>query len=307
MINMRSELFSDKALRNKSIDALKRRLRSKLAGYHVAFKDIKVGNLFHRGVPWLDRPSTIDQLSYPPPERSRLNRANRPGHPMFYCSLAAPAVFYELRAKQGDQIALSQWEVAEPVWMHNLGYHEAALAKLGAPDIPARANTYDLIPNETVKNAKLRRLLSLAFTEDIPVGQEYRYKQSIAINELLFDKAEPIPLRSGGPKSPRVAGTVYPAMQMRGAADNAVIWPEFVESSLRIQSVRYVLVEQADEANLSYTFLTIAFASAFLSRDILWENTLAPEPQRRSQITLENNEWVLRDGLGSVYDRHAAG
>jgi hypothetical protein len=66
-------------------------------------------------------------------------------------------VFYELRAKQGDQIALSQWEVAEPVWMHNLGYHEAALAKLGAPDIPARANTYDLIPNETVKNAQLRR------------------------------------------------------------------------------------------------------------------------------------------------------
>jgi hypothetical protein len=129
---------------------------------------------------------------------------------MFYCSVAAPAVFYELRAKQGDRIALSQWEIAERVWMHNLGYHEAALAKLGAPDLPTRASAYDLIPNETRKNAKLRRLLSLAFTEDIPVGREYRYKQSIAINELLFDKAEPIPLRPGGPKSPRVAGTVYP-------------------------------------------------------------------------------------------------
>jgi hypothetical protein len=302
---MRSELFSDIELRNKSIDALKRRLRSKLAGYHVAFKDIKVGNLFYRGVLWRDRPSKI--LSYPPPDKARLNRANRAGHPMFYCSVGAPAVFYELRAKQGDRIALSQWEMAEPVWMHNLGYHEAALAKLGAPDIATRAGTYDLIPNETHKNAKLRRLLSLAFTEDIPVGREYRYKQSIAINELLFDKAEPIPQRLGGPKSPRVAGTVYPAMQMRGAADNVVIWPEVVESSLRIKSVRCVLVEQADEANLSYTFLTVAFANAFSGRDILWENTLAPEPQRRSQIMLENNEWVLRDGLGNVSDRHAAG
>ena len=126
-------------------------------------------------------------------------------------------------------------------------------------------------------------------------------------SELLFDKAEPIPLKPGGPKSPRVAGTLYPALQMRGAADNAVIWPEFVESSLRIQNVRYVLVEQADEATLSYTWLTIAFASAFSGRDILWQNTLAPEPQRRSQINLENNWWVLRDGLGNIYDRHAAG
>ena len=182
---MRSELFSDIELRNKSIDALKRRLRSKLAGYHVAFKDTKVGNLFYRGVLLLDRPSEIDQLSYPPPDRARFNRANRAGHPMFYCSVAAPAVFYELRAKQGDRIALSQWEVAEPMWMHNLGYHEAALAKLGAPDIPTRVSTYDLIPNETRKNAKLRRLLSLAFTEDIPVGREHRYKQSIAIRASL--------------------------------------------------------------------------------------------------------------------------
>jgi hypothetical protein len=96
-------------------------------------------------------------------------------------------------------------------------------------------------------------------------------------------------------------------MQMRGAADNVAIWPEFVESSLRIKSVRYVLVERADETNPSYTILTLAFANVFSGRDILWQNTLAPEHERRSQITLEDNEWVLRDGLGNVYDRHAAG
>ena len=304
---MRSELFSDIELRNKSIDALKRRLRSRLAGYHIAVKAINVGNLFYRGVLWPERPSKIDQLSYPPPDKARLNRANRTGRPMFYCSVAAPAAYYELHAKEGDRIALSQWEIIESVWMHNLGYHEAALAKLGAPDVATRARTYDLIPNETRKNAKLRRLLSLSFTEDIPAEREYRYKQSIAINELLFDKAEPIPPRPGGPTSGRVAGTVYPAMQMRGAGDNAVIWPQFVESSLRIKSARYVLVERADQANLSYTFLTIGFAGTFSGRDILWENNLAPEPQRRSHITLENDEWVLRDDLGNVYDRHAAG
>jgi hypothetical protein len=108
VIAMRSELFSDAELRNKSVDALKRRLRSKLAGYHLAFKDIKVGNLLYRGVPWQDRPSKIDEVSYPPAEKVKVNRANRAGHPMFYCSVGAPAVFYELRAKQGDRIALSR-------------------------------------------------------------------------------------------------------------------------------------------------------------------------------------------------------
>jgi hypothetical protein len=304
---MRSELFSDAELRNKSIDALKRRLRNKLAGYRLVFKDIKVGNLLYRGVPWHDHPTKIDEVSYPPADRVKINRANRVGRPMFYCSVAAAAVFYELRAKQGDRIALSQWEIAEPLWMHNLGYHEAALAKLGAPDIAMRAGIYDLIPNETSKNSKLRRLLSLAFTEDIPVGREYRYKQSVAINELLFDKADPIPPRPGGPNSVRVAGTVYPTMQMRGAADNVAISPEFVDSSLRIKSVRHVLVEDADEARLSYTLLTIAYAGAFSGRDILWQSALAPEHERRSRIALEGNVWVLRDGLDRVYDRHAAG
>ena len=70
---MRDELFSDAELRNKSIDALKRRLRSKLAGYHVAFKDIRVGNRVFRGVLWHERPSHIDELWHPPADKARLN------------------------------------------------------------------------------------------------------------------------------------------------------------------------------------------------------------------------------------------
>jgi hypothetical protein len=76
---MRFKLFSDAELRNKSVDALKRRLRSKRAGYHLAFKDIKVGNLLYRGVPLHDWPSKIDEVSYPPADKAKLNRANRAG------------------------------------------------------------------------------------------------------------------------------------------------------------------------------------------------------------------------------------
>lgn len=225
---------------------------------------------------------------------------------MFYASMGAPVVFFELRAKRGDLIALSEWEITESLWMHNLGYERTALAKLGAPDADSRAKVFEVIPNETVNNARLRRLLSLAFTEDVREGREYRYKQTIAINEILFDKAEPIRSPRGGPRSTRVAGTVYPTLRMRGAADNLAVWPEFVESSMRIKSVRYVLVEHADEANCSYTFLAMALATAFSGRAILWQETSPPEHERRCQIALERDEWVLRDGLGQAYDRHAA-
>jgi hypothetical protein len=302
----RHEIFSDAELREKNINALKRRLRSRLSGYRIVLKDVPAGTLVYRGVPWLDRPRTIDQLSYPPAEKAKLNRANRPARPMFYASIAAPAVFFELRAKRGDLIALSEWEIVEPLWMHNLGYERGALAKLGAPDADSRAKVFEVIPNETPHNVNLRRMLSLAFTEDVQQGREFRYKQTIAINELLFEKAEPIRSPPGGPRSTRVAGIVYPALQMRGAADNLVLWPDFVESSMRVKSVRYVLVEHADETNSSYTFLTKALATAFSSRDIVWQESLPPEHERRSQISLERDEWILRDGLGQAYDRHAA-
>jgi hypothetical protein len=185
--------------------------------------------------------------------------------------------------------------------MHNLGYHEDALLRMKAP---VRAQLSRLIPNETNKNARLRRQLSLAFTEDIREGDEHRYKQSIAINELLFDGAGPLPTYPDGPKHNRAAGTVYPAMRMRGAADNLAIWPEFVDSSLRIKSVRYVRVETVDEASSSFTFLTLAISHSFLKNEIVWEEALAPEVQRRSYVGLEEGHWVLRDGFHKLYDLH---
>lgn len=301
------KLFSDDQLRYKYIDTLKRFLRNKLGGYIVAIKDIRTNNLLYRGVSCPERPSTIERVSYPPADKiTRLGRLNRIGTSMFYCSVASSAVFLELRAKQGDKTALSEWEVTEPLWMHNLGYHPDALRRIGTSDVAMtqRLTLTNPIPNEPKENANLTRRLSLAFTRDVREGQEYKYKQSIAINELLFDKAEPIPKRQNGPSSSRVAGTVYPALRMQGAADNMAIWPEFVDCSLRIKSVRHVLVEAADEAKLSHTFLTLAMSHTFSGRDIVWQDSLLPENQRRSHIALENGHWVSRDGFNHIYDLH---
>jgi len=199
---------------------------------------------------------------------------------------------------------LSEWEITEPLWMHNLGYHQDALRRMGGDDVVMRPRWANPIPNEPKTNARLRRRLALAFTEDIREGYEYRYKQPIAINELLFDGASPLPKYPNGARDSRAAGTVYPAMQMRGSADNIAIWPEFVDTSLRIKSVRYVLVEAADEATSSYSFLTVAISHTFSDRAVVWQEDLPSEIHRRSNIALEGGVWLLRDGFSRIYDLH---
>lgn len=166
-------LFTDEQVRKNDTDTLKRWLRPKLDGYGVAIRDMTVANRLYRGVPWPERPRLVSEVSYPPARFARLNRASREGQPMFYASLGGPPVFFELRASAGQQIALSEWGVAEPLWMHNLGFHAAALMRLGGATAPARPKLTQPIFQETKVNEKMRRLFSLAFTVDASAAREY--------------------------------------------------------------------------------------------------------------------------------------
>lgn len=304
---MTNKLFTREQLKSRDIDTLKRQLRDKIGDYGLSIKDLSTDNLLYRGVVCEERPNTIDRISYPPPEKvTKLGRLNRVGISMFYCSRGAAPVFYEIHAKPGDRIALSEWEIIEPLWMHHLGYHEQALHRIGAPMIGSRLQLITPIPNETRNNEKLRRKLSLAITENIRDGEEYKYKLSIAINELLFDGADPLPDdKPNGPRTNRAAGTVYPAMQMRGAADNIALWPEFVDRCLRVKLVRYILVEAADEEQSSYTLLTLAISNDLKEREIVWQDRInVEEKARRTYITFEDGNWVQRDGYHRIYDTH---
>ncbi|MBN9597110.1 MAG: hypothetical protein J0G36_17370 [Afipia sp.] len=269
----------------------------------MAIKDLGLDNVFYRGVPWLDRPTQLRDLSYPPPEFAKLNRASREGQSMFYASRGALPVFFEIRAAKGQRIALSRWSMTETVWMHHLGFHPEALRRLGAKPLALRDALSNPFPIETSRNEQLRKRLSLAFTNDT-LGREYRYKLSVAINELLFDKASPIPLVPNGPKSEYVSGTVYPAMQMRGAADNVAIWPAAADQCLTLDWVRYVEIERASQDGLSYSLLSLAEGRAAPGGEIAWRDLDRPEINRRAFVGYEHGSWVSRDGMGRPFDYH---
>jgi hypothetical protein len=300
-----AQFFTFKQLQTMSVEALKAYLRRRIGGYTVAIKDMKTNNLF-RGVVCKERPVSICRVSYPPPNLVlEPGRANREHSSMFYGCVGAFPIFLEIHVRQGDMVALSEWNVTEPLWMHNLGYHPEALDRLGAPVLVQRSPLINPIPNETNHNRKLRKRMSLAFTADVPDREKYRYKETIAINELLFDRASPIHMRGHDhPQSERVAGTVYPTVKMRGLADNVAIWPDFVDRYLKIKSVRLLRVETADQQKLAYSFLTVGYSQTFFDKAIIWRDDLGPEAQRRTHVAFESGQWVFRDGSNKIYDVH---
>jgi hypothetical protein len=304
-----SQFFTFKQLETMSIDAMKAYLRRRIGGYTVAIKPMQATNKLFRGVLCRERPSSVDRISYPPPHLVlKPGRANRDHSSMFYGCVGAFPIFFEIHAKQGDLIALSEWAVAEPLWMHNLGYHPDALGKLGAPVPAQRSHRLPLvspIADETNYNRRIRRRMSLAFTADVPKGREYRYKETIAINELLFDRASPITTEgTDGSRSEFVAGTVYPTVKLKGLADNVVIWPNFVDRYLKIKSVRFIRLEAVDQQKLAYSFLTVAYSQTFSDKTIVWQDALEPEFARRTHVALDNDQWVFRDGSNKIYDVH---
>ena len=301
--------FRDNNLRNHDIDTLKRWVRHKLGGYHVPINSIRADNLLYRGVRWGVRPTRVSQVSYPSADVLHLiglGRANREGRAMFYASRAAPAVFYEVRARAGDTIALSEWGLSEQLWMHNLGYHPDALKHLGTPAEITRPQLSAPIPGESAEHARVRRRLSMSFAAEVQPRQDYRYKLSVAISETFFDGAEPLPLINDGfaPSSTAAAGIVYPSMQLRGGADNVVIWPDFVEKYLRIRSILFIKVLHVDELAMHYELQTIGAANEFADGDIVWRETMPPEIECRTTIRLENGFLTMRNGHGHLYDAH---
>jgi hypothetical protein len=298
------QFLTDKQIKEKDIDTLSRFIRYRLGGYRLVIREMPVGQRLYRGVICDKKPTGVSSVSYPPAAKVGIGRLNRPGAPMFYCSVAAPGVFYELRAKPGDRVALSMWQVVKPMWVHAIGYHQDALEKIGAKYQRGRQELINPLSNETKANAQVRRLLSLALTESVPRGEEYRYKQSIAINELLFHDAGVMTKLPDSPNSDRAAGTVYPAMQLRGDADNAALWPAYVDSCVQIKTISYVLVETYDERNLSYGLNVLSKAEEFRGQEIVWAADLEVGVGTKGSVGFENGQWLLRDGENHIYDRH---
>ncbi|WP_300299063.1 recombinase family protein [Ferrovibrio sp.] len=247
------EFFTDEQLRSEDIDTLKERLHPIFGGYgmSVAFIDPAQTRLF-RAIKWDRLPTIVDEVSCPPLKLAKMGRLNRDGEQVLYCSRGIEPPLYELHAEAGQTYAVSEWVLTEPLWMLNLGYHRDALHQLGGVVNPSRRFVNPAVENENSPNEILRRRIALNFVDDVQRGSEHRYKQTIAINELLASIPFPFQTDDGVPRIRRIAGTVYPTIRNYGAGDNIVFKKEFVESSLKLVRVQYIMIQEATSVDRGY-------------------------------------------------------
>lgn len=200
--------------------------------------------------------SNVSQLSYPPPENTKLGRANLPGNPMFYActfpseikdgapiprviALEETSPFMRNKSKFGiERATVSRWVVVSPVELIALpfiGHYERP-----CPDLIEikekwdRAITSGIVPQNALGLMEyMAEEISKDFTEP------YQYlKIAHFIYYLLKINA----------KTKAADGIIYPSVPAKGAGFNVAIKPESVDAKIRFSNASEChLLKRKDE------------------------------------------------------------
>lgn len=294
-------------LRTADVDFLKSRLELLFRGYGFSTPILMPGQILYRGVPWSEKPAFRSQLSYPPPEVIISHqRVNRPHMPMFYCSVAREAPFFELGLKPGDHLAVSKWRVNKRILVSNVGYTDEVFKKLGSMRhaTPWWQSNHPMIPSAT--NSLIANFFATEFAQVVNSDEDHLYKMSIAIAEKLY--LGPLNMDSFGGEfdgEGRIGGLIYPTIAMRANSDNVALTPGFVDRYLSLETVEWIRID-SDRADFKYQVTNLDFANSFGSDgQIDWKGrcanwTIGPGQQRF--ISVEHGKYVVRDELGNIVE-----
>lgn len=290
------------------IDFLKTRLELLFRGYAISAPILMPDQMLYRGVPWGEKPSSATKLSYPPAKViTNFQRVNRPHQPMFYCSAARAAPFFELGLRSGECVAISKWRVTKKILVNHVGYRQGVFNRLrsnrATPDWKVEHPRVSSGTNKLVAN-----FFASEFSCVVPQGQEYLYKISIAIAEKLYQgnlHMDSVGEEFDGER--RFGGILYPTLAMRANSDNVALLPEFADRYLRLESVEWVRVDSvSDDFNNQYQITMLDFASSFgEGGEIEWKGR-PPQWTVPAGATflaaVENGKWVVRNQKGEIVE-----
>jgi hypothetical protein len=121
-----------------SIDAIRERLEPVFTGMSLRSPVFDPGMFVYRArrvTPIFNAslPMALADLKYPPPAQAPRGRANREGHPIFYCSTMKEPLFYEVgELNPGDELIVSSWKSTSEMLVNNIGYSNSVFEQLGA-------------------------------------------------------------------------------------------------------------------------------------------------------------------------------
>ena len=292
-------------LSSADIEFLKSRLKLLLRGFMFETPILEVGQILYRGVPYSEKPSYSSQVSYPPAHKVKtFQRVNRPNQSMFYCSISHAAPFFELGLKAGDHVAISKWSMRKRVMVSNVGY--AASVYAGLTSARQEEPWWSESPHtRTPSNALVSEFFSQEFSRLVPPGEEHAYKLSIAIAEKLYaDKLHThLPNGELAHEQPQLPGILYPTIAMRANSDNLVLTPEFVDQSLKLESIEWIRVD-SKEPDFKYQVTHLDFANTFDDEGkIEWKGRRGHwvlSPGQQIKISVESGRFIARDEKGNL-------
>jgi hypothetical protein len=70
----------------------------------------------------LSRPETTDDLTYPPKDRAKQQRANGPAEQIFYASTGTPTTLVESRTASNEYVIAAEWELTKKMTVQEIGF-----------------------------------------------------------------------------------------------------------------------------------------------------------------------------------------
>jgi len=226
----------------------------------------KIDNFFNK-----DRKILLNDLKYPPPDKSTLGRLNRDGQSVFYCSGSREPIFFELpNLTDGHEIVLGFWQTSEDMIVNNIGYTEYIFRKMGATrvapswsvkkiddtrqEITLNKNYVSAEAREVIlshdQNRVLRELMSKEFMREVSGPESHHYKLTTAIAELHLGEIKN--------HTKQFAGIIYPSVRMSANGDNFALIPQFVDQNLKFKKATHIKINKKDGNSYSINKLDAA-------------------------------------------------
>lgn len=282
-------------LKESNIVQLNKLLSLLFRGYKLRAPRFNEGLELYRGIPYSQKPEKLNDLSYPPSEYAKINRASREGEQIFYCSNIENVPFFELNLEVGERLIVSKWKTTRKLLVNNVGYVNENFERLKSGR--KNGNWWDNMKpiakkNELDQNFIIRDYLASRFSRPIPKFNFDYYKLTIAIAEHHFS-------------SEMFDGLIYPTIQMRGNADNFAIKKSFVDSG-GLEFLEVYFIEITEILDFEYNIKRLDWANSISANGkINWKGRIphwSLGSGQQLKVVEKDGKWIATDKDGNLIE-----
>lgn len=276
---------------SKNVDVIKKDIDT--TGMRSEMIRLDEGTDIYRARILEEKPTTVSELSYPPKQVAKLNRANRDHNPIFYGCSGGGASVFELNPAPGEKVAVLKWQNTKPIDLHIIGYSTKVLDRFDSSRDPNDLPEGSIADDESEGNALLREYFADVFTREVPDDEKHHHKLTTAIAEMWM---------SGEPD-----GILYPSVKMWANEDNFAIDRDVVDEALAPLSAEFIEIQSREGKEIGKE--TLDTCTTIRNGELEWnghaQQWVLEEDNAVGTFVYEDGRWQAKNaGIGEVRVLH---